>query len=84
VSNWDYPSNSTLADSDGDVTTPWQYWFSRINSVAQTLQQSGPTADRPTAQVWVGRQYYDTTLNKPVYVSSVRPIVWRDAAGTIV
>lgn len=82
--SWDYPSNSTLVDSKGDVTSPWQYWFSRINSIVQTGQQSGPTADRPTSQVWVGRQFFDTTLNKPVYVSAVKPIVWRDAAGTVV
>ena len=82
--SFDYPSNSTLVDSSGSVTNPWQQWFSRVNSIVQTGQQAGTTANRPTSQVWIGRQYYDQTLNKPVYVSAVKPIVWRDAAGTVV
>jgi hypothetical protein len=40
------------------------------------------TASRPSASaVGAGGQYYDTTLNKPVYSDGTN---WRDAAGTIV
>ena len=82
---FDYPSNTPVVDpGTGAASTPWQAWFSRIHSIVVTGQQSGTTANRPTIQLWVGRQYYDTTLNKPVYVSAVKPVVWRDAAGTIV
>ena len=82
--NFDYPSNSPVVDADLTSSPAWQAWFSRIHSIAVTGQQSGTTANRPTSQVWIGRQYYDTTLNKPVYVSAVKPVVWRDAAGTVV
>jgi hypothetical protein len=82
--NFDYPSNTPVVETTGEATAPWQAWFSRIHGIVVTGQQAGPTASRPTAQVWIGRQYYDTTLNKPVFVSAVKPIVWRDAAGTIV
>jgi hypothetical protein len=80
---FDYPSNSTLVSQGGDVTAPWQLWFSRVHSIVVTGQQSGTTANRPTTQVWVGRQYFDTTLNKPVFVSAVKPVVWRDASGVV-
>ena len=83
MSAFDFPSNTKFLNGDGSTAAEWIYWFNRVNSIAQSLQQAGPTADRPTTQVWVGRQFYDTTLNKPVWVSSVRPIVWRDAAGVI-
>lgn len=84
-SSFDYPSNTPVVDpADGTATNPWQQWFSRINSIIVTGQQSGPTAARPTTQVWIGRQFYDTTLNKPVYVSAVKPVVWRDASGAVV
>lgn len=81
---FDYPSNTPVVETSGNATAPWQAWFSRVHSIIVTGQQSGTTANRPTTQVWIGRQYYDTTLNKPVYVSSVKPIVWRDAMGNIV
>ena len=82
---FDLPSNSPVVSLiDGVASNAWQYWFSRVNAIIVTNQQSGPTADRPTSQVWIGRQFYDTTLNKPVFVSAVNPIVWRDAAGAIV
>lgn len=32
----------------------------------------------------VGDWYYDTTLNKPIWVNSISPVVWKDAAGTTV
>jgi hypothetical protein len=82
--SFDYPSNTPIVDpKNGVATNPWQMWFSRVNSIIATGQQSGTTAQRPTTQVWIGRQFYDTTLNKPVYVSAVNPVVWRDAASTI-
>jgi hypothetical protein len=59
-------------------------WFTQVFTICLANQQSGITADRPTSGVWIGRRYYDTTLNKPVYVSAVKPIVWRDSAGVIV
>ena len=84
MSGFDYPAATNLVGDDKKPTMPFEAWFSRIHNIAITAQQSGTTADRPTSQLWIGRQYYDTTLNKPVYVSAVKPTVWRDAASTIV
>lgn len=44
---------------------------------------SGPTSSRPVPSS-VGQQYFDTTLNQPVWCSSTSPIHWVNAAGVIV
>ena len=49
---------------------------------ARTLKSgAGPTADRPWAGWGAGSQWFDTTLNKPIFSDGTN---WRDAAGTIV
>ena len=78
VSPFDYPSNSQM------VTSPWNQVFSRWQAIIATGQQSGTTANRPATGLWIGRQFFDTTLGKPVYVLSVKPAVWVDGAGTVV
>lgn len=72
------------AVADDKLTPPMVQWMARVNAIANALQESGTTANRPTVNLWIGRQYFDTTINKPIYVSAVRPTVWRDAAGTVV
>jgi hypothetical protein len=66
-----------------DKLTPvWGSWVTRVHNAVSSLYQSGTTADRPTSLLWLGRVYFDTTLGYPVWVQSVRPTVWVDAAGT--
>ena len=66
----------------GSIPRAWAVWFT--NLWVRTNDAIGITADRPTKDLFVGRQYYDTTLNKPVWLRSVRPAVWKDATGTTV
>ena len=48
--------------------------------LAEIGPKSGTTAQRPTASVaGVGFQWYDTTLQKPVWSDGA---VWRDATGS--
>jgi hypothetical protein len=82
-SNFGLPNNA-LTEQDGSTSSPWLQWFQRIQNVAGAAYSSGVTADRPTKGLWIGRQFYDTTLNKPVYVSAVNPTVWQDASGAVV
>ena len=83
--SFEYPSNSPVVNPQtGKATDPWQNVFNRWHQIIITGQQSGTTANRPTTQVWVGRFYFDTTLNKPVWVKSVTPVVWVDATGAVV
>ena len=56
-----------------------------VNWVALNISNpSGTTANRPTTGVYVGYQYFDTTLGKPIFVKTTSPIVWVDAVGTTV
>lgn len=81
---FDYPADFDLVDQNKKLTVPWGQWVSFVQQTVLSMRQSGVTANRPTSVLWIGRFYYDTTLNKPVWVSSVKPTVWRDAAGVIV
>ena len=84
MSAFDTPSNSPIVDGAQMVTSPWQQLFSRWQALILAIPQSGATASRPTSGLWIGRQFFDTTLGKPVYVKSVKPTVWVDGAGTVV
>ena len=49
--------------------------------------RSGTTGARPTSSMsarWIGMQFYDTTLGKPVFLHSVNPDVWHDGSGAVV
>ena len=78
------PDSGPIMDASENFAPPWANWFSLTDRYASSVAQSGITADRPTSNLWIGRFFYDTTINKPVYVSAVNPTVWRDAAGVVV
>lgn len=78
------PDNDPLVDDHKKPFRTWLQWLSWVHRVVSSVTQSGPTAERPDSLLWIGRQYWDTTLNKPVFVAAVRPTVWRDAAGVVV
>lgn len=78
--SFELPSNDPVTENNVAFRT-WAQWFSRIHTIATSLQQSGPTSDRPTTVLWIGRRYFDQTLGIPVWVQSVRPTVWVNASG---
>jgi hypothetical protein len=63
---------------------PWAGWFTLVQTIVQALSSSGTTAQRPTATLWIGRMYFDTTLGKPIWIRSLSPTVWIDASGAVV
>lgn len=73
-----------IADKNGRVTPPFAGWFNKAFVLLFAVQQSGTTAQRPTTQMWVGRPYFDTTLNKPIWAKTISGITvtWVDATGT--
>jgi hypothetical protein len=83
VSKFDYPSDTPVVDSMGKLTLSWSDVFSRWHNLITDGVTSGTTAQRPTTRLYVGRFYYDETLNKPIWFRAL-PNVWRDAAGVIV
>lgn len=83
MADFELPSNTGVCE--GQITDRrWLQWFDRIHAICAANQQSGDTASRPTARLWIGRRYFDETLGKPVYVKSVKPAVWVDASGSVV
>lgn len=75
------PDNSPIAEESRLLGDRWRLWFSWVHTTVIAARQSGVTADRPTALLWIGRTYFDTTLGIPVWVQSVNPAVWVDATG---
>lgn len=74
-----------IFDQNGRPTRSGAEWLTLIWIAANSATESGTTSQRPTTKLWIGRQFYDTTLNLPVFVNAVTPaVVWRNAAGTIV
>lgn len=66
-------------------TAAWAGWFSVLQNIAFAASSSGTTIQRPTKNLFLGQPYFDTTLNKPIWVSAISPaIVWVDATGAVV
>jgi len=65
--SFDLPTNAQLADTSGKASVPFLSWLSIVHTTVVAMRQSGTTANRPTALLWVGRRYFDTDLGLPVY-----------------
>jgi hypothetical protein len=67
------------------VTAQWLAWFQQLWTYACTIGANGPTAQRPTKGLFVGQNYFDTTLGYQVTVKFVGPpAVWVNGAGSVV
>jgi hypothetical protein len=60
------------------VTSGWRNFFNSVFNICNALTMSGATANRPTAMLWPGRTYFDTTLGKPIWFKTAG---WVDATG---
>ena len=64
--------------------TTWSTFIDVSTGETKFLKKAGTTAERPTANWFrTGTQYFDTTLNKPIYADNANN-VWRDSTGAIV
>lgn len=69
------------------IANDWQEWRKALtlwgrdaaHLISRAAPESGPTSDRPTSDLWAGRQYFDKTLGIPVYWNGTG---WVDANGT--
>jgi hypothetical protein len=83
------PTDPVAVDLKGRLTSVYQTWFSSIHDWLGPIGGSGSTAKRPVNSsrnpMYIGQQYFDTTLGKPIWVKTVTPaIVWVDATGAVV
>ena len=64
--------------------TTWSTFIDVSTGESKILKKYGTTAERKDANLFItGTQYFDTTLNKPIYADNENN-VWRDAMGVIV
>ena len=56
-------------------------WMTRVSSTVNDLERSGGTAERPTKNLYTGKQFFDISLGHVVYYFKDN---WVDAAGNIV
>ena len=78
------PLNMDMSQKGGKMTGPWLAWFQNAFNLIKALGGNGLTATRPTASTYVGQQFFDTTLGKPIFLKQVSPAVWVDATGAAV
>lgn len=76
----------SVVDKGGMFLPPWMGRMSLLMVMANALVQSGPTAQRPTQDLWPGRPYFDTDLGangRPIWVNSDAS-GWVDADGNAI
>ena len=62
------PFQSNIQETGSNrVTTVWQQWFDRTQGVLEAVTRSGKTSERPTKNLYVGQQYFDTDLNSEIF-----------------
>ena len=69
------------------LNTDWASFLHSLQQTAFNISRSGPTASRPTSTLdgrWIGMNFFDTTLGKPIWLKSVNADVWVDATGAAV
>ena len=68
-------------DGEGVLRSPsegWRAFFNAAWTICNSLTESGPTVQRPSTGLWVGRRYFDTDLGFPVWYNGT---TWVDATG---
>ena len=61
---------------NGKVSLGWTEYLSNEHRILSAEVESGATAQRPTKNLWLGRRFYDETLNQIVIITSVSPVTW--------
>lgn len=74
------PIAEPIASKVGKAAGAWPNWFGQVFRICFDVQNSGPTASRPSTNLYPGKFYFDTTLGKPVWVNTTST-GWVDATG---
>lgn len=80
-------THSSVQEERGTLRPAWASFFRALQQIGFNISRSGATASRPTSALagrFVGQNYFDTTLGKPIWLKSVNPDVWVDATGAVV
>jgi len=65
------------------INNALRLYFAQLDNFTQgsVVPASGATNQRPTAKLQVGQQFFDTTLNLPIWWTGTK---WINASGTAV
>lgn len=65
------------------VLNALRLYFNQIDNFTQAtaIPNYGTTSQRPISNLFIGQQYFDTTLNIPIFWNGT---VWKNASGTTV
>lgn len=76
------PANQTpVQDSNGKITPNWQIYFTEVFRAITAFESSGTTAQRPDKGLFIGRQYFDTSLGYVIHYNGTN---WVNSAGSTV
>jgi hypothetical protein len=75
----DAPFQEKVLDDKGLLGRAWIPWLQKVGKEASIEVGTA----NPTSGLYVGRVFYRSDLNKPVWCSSAAG-VWRDAAANII
>ncbi len=78
------PNQQSIQDANGKITYSWVEFTTEVYIGIKAAQTSGTTAQRPIKNLWIGRQYFDTTLGYSINLKSVKPNVWVNGAEVAV
>ena len=74
------PFQSAISDGASRVFGIWQQWLDRVQLILNAITSSGPTAGRPTGDLYVGQIYFDTDLGQQVIWNGT---AWVTSGGTM-
>lgn len=70
---------------DGTIHPAWLAYLSSLQQYTQPLGGNGPTTARPIYGLYVGMDFFDSTLGYKVTVKTLGPpVVWVNGAGAAV
>lgn len=78
------PSDASITRNHDLLASVWDAWFQSLYDTVRVLGNHGTTVQRPTANLYVGQDYFDSTLGYKVTIKSLNPTVWVNGAGSVV
>jgi len=75
------PNQMPVQDKNGQIENNWQIYFSDVYRAITATQSSGTTAKRPNKGLFIGRQFFDTSLGIPIYYNGTD---WVNSVGATV
>ena len=77
------PQKENFMDENGNQSASWYSFMSSVYIAIFQNSQHGITAKRPTKNLSLWMKFGDDTLGVPIFLKSVKPIVWVKADGTV-